>query len=54
MVLQVEQLEKEVAEIQQALADKTEQEAAMLKVQIYLLFSPFFWGGGGGFRGEER
>lgn len=51
MVLQVEQLEKEVAELQQALADKTEQEAAMLKVQIYLLFSPlFFWGG----RGEER
>lgn len=44
VVLQVEQLEKEVAELQQALADKTEQEAAMLKVQIYLLFSPFFGG----------
>lgn len=32
MVLQVEQLEHKVAELHQALEDKTEQEAAMLKV----------------------
>ncbi|CAL8165075.1 unnamed protein product [Prunus armeniaca] len=32
----VEQLEKEVAELQQALADKTEQEAAMLKVLMWM------------------
>lgn len=32
MVLQVEHLDQEVAELRQALTDKTEQEAAMLKV----------------------
>ncbi|ONI03204.1 hypothetical protein PRUPE_6G244600 [Prunus persica] len=32
----VEQLEKEVAELQQALADKTEQESAMLKVLMWM------------------
>lgn len=32
MVLQVEHLDQEVAELRQALNDKTEQEAAMLKV----------------------
>ncbi len=35
MMLQVEQLEKEVAELQKALANKKEHEAALLKVFIF-------------------
>lgn len=41
--LQVEQLEEEVAELRQALADKQEQETAMLQVSFLLvILYPFF------------
>lgn len=32
--MQVEQLEQEIAELQQALSDKREQEAQMIQVQF--------------------
>lgn len=41
--MQVEQLEQEMSELQQALSDKKEQEAAMLKVfKLPFVFSHFY------------
>lgn len=37
--LQVEQLEQEVAELRQVVADKSEQEKAMLQVSSYYFFA---------------
>lgn len=37
-IMQVEQLEQEVAELQQALDDKKEQEVAMLQVLVCTCF----------------
>lgn len=39
--LQVEQLEEELAQLKQALADKQEQEHAMLQVAIFVPFQGF-------------
>lgn len=39
---QVEQLEQEVSELQRALADKQEQENAMLQVLFYMVSLIFF------------
>jgi len=38
VIMQVEQLEQEVAELQQVIADKKEQEAAMLQVLVCTCF----------------
>lgn len=38
IILQVELLEQELAELKQALADKREQETAMLQVQLFQMF----------------
>jgi len=38
LIIQIEQLEQEVAELQQTLADKKEQEVAMLQVLVCTCF----------------
>lgn len=38
-MVQIEQLEQEVAELQQSLADKREQESAMIQVWIWFVLS---------------
>ena len=38
ILLQVEELEQEVTILHQALSDQKEQEAAMLKVYIFIMF----------------
>lgn len=43
--MQVEHLEKEVAELRQVLADKKEGENAVLQVIFPLLFLKFIYGG---------
>lgn len=43
IIIQVEQLEQEVAELQQTLADKNLQEAAILKVLLFSCFPQFLF-----------